>query len=517
MSVLALILVVSSSTSALAETEFTQEQIDTGLYSIADPNGPGVGEGISADGTSEIPTHYSEYTSEQSSSVKDANVEAGVLNGCNCVIFRMDDLQDFFVSTVQVAIMDEFTQRDEFLSIGPIFAVFGGDTTVVNPAKAGVTSGLFKLFNHGWNHTDFTTFNLTEQTNHLQLGQDKAKLIFGSNTTFFVPPLNAFNNTTLDALVATDFETISSEGDVDPNPHFVADGISNIVDSRGLYHLPSDVKFIDFFPDPDVRYSNTQILADIDTSIATRGYAVVTVHAQDHAQTFPNGTFKNAPNATLMNDLRAIIDGVNLKNYPIRTFGQVIAFNGNVSIDNVALVEGNLGITNFVFTVTRSSSVGAMSVQYNTTDVSASSSSDYTLHPLTTLNFADGGPLTQIINVSVNGDTTGELDETFNVNLSNCIGCNIIGAQGVGTITNDDILNDLDSDGIPDLLDAENIINSSITITTFHIVGNITVQNGAVLTIPNGQSITITSGSNMTIEPGGGVLIKSGGTLQVNS
>ncbi|MFQ5441077.1 MAG: Calx-beta domain-containing protein, partial [Nitrosopumilaceae archaeon] len=170
----------------------------------------------------------------------------------------------------------------------------------------------------------------------------------------------------------------------------------------------------------------------------SRGYAVVTLHAQDHAQTFPNGTYINAPNATLMADLEAIIDGVNLKNYPIRTFDQVLSFNATVSIDDVTQVEDDSGASNFEFTVTRSNNSGSLSVDYVTEDVTANSPSDFTSISTNTLNFSDGGSLTQTINVSVKGDTTVEPGETFNVNLSNCTGCNISDNQGIGTITNDD-------------------------------------------------------------------------------
>jgi len=435
-----LILVTSASVTVLAENDLTLEQIKVEQSSIVIPKVVGVGEGVSPDGRSEVSSQYLEYPRNQSSYVSSTEVGAFVANGCNCVIFRMDDLQDFFVNTVQVAIMDEFTSRGEFLSIGPIFNDFanGIDTSIVDTATAGVTSGLFEVFVHGWNHTDFSTFNLEDQTNQLQLAQDKAELIFGSNTTFFVPPFNAYNTNSTDAMVATDFETISSEGIVDPDPDFVADGISNIVDSRGLYHLPSDAKFIDFGENPPARILNSQILDDIDTSIALRGYAVVTLHAQDHAQTFPNGTYINAPNATLMNDLEIIIDGVKLKNYPIRTFGQVIAYNGNISIGNVTKVEGNSGTSNFVFDVTRTSTSGTMSVDYTTQNNSASSSSDYVLTS-GTLNFLDGGLATLPITVPVNGDNSVESDETFFVNLSNCIECNIVDSQGLGTITNDDV------------------------------------------------------------------------------
>ena len=46
---------------------------------------------------------------------------------------------------------------------------------------------------------------------------------------------------------------------------------------------------------------------------------------------------------------------------------------------------------------------------------------------------------TRTISITVNGDTKVELNETFNVNLSNATnGATISDSQGVGTITNDD-------------------------------------------------------------------------------
>ncbi|HUU48758.1 MAG TPA: Calx-beta domain-containing protein, partial [Nitrosopumilaceae archaeon] len=110
----------------------------------------------------------------------------------------------------------------------------------------------------------------------------------------------------------------------------------------------------------------------------------------------------------------------------------------DVSITNVTLAEGTGGSTNFVFNVNRTSNVGAMSVDYQTADVSASSPDDYAAQPLAILDFVNGGVLTKTVTVPIVTDSTIELDETFNVNLSNCVGCNIIVPQGVGTIDNDD-------------------------------------------------------------------------------
>jgi len=109
-----------------------------------------------------------------------------------------------------------------------------------------------------------------------------------------------------------------------------------------------------------------------------------------------------------------------------------------VSIDDVSIAEGNSGLTIFTFTVTRSDNTDAISVDLATADGTATTAdNDYPANG-GTLNFQAGGLLSKAIPVKVNGDTKVEPDETFFIDLSNCVGCTIIDNQGQGTIQNDD-------------------------------------------------------------------------------
>jgi uncharacterized protein len=111
----------------------------------------------------------------------------------------------------------------------------------------------------------------------------------------------------------------------------------------------------------------------------------------------------------------------------------------SLSISNVSLPEGNSGTTNFNFTVTLSASPTAdVTVNYATADGSATAPSDYAAAS-GILTFPAGTTvLTQMISVGVNGDTTIEPDETFNVTLSNPANATLVTATGTGTIQNDD-------------------------------------------------------------------------------
>ncbi|MCP5098330.1 MAG: DUF11 domain-containing protein, partial [Chloroflexi bacterium] len=108
------------------------------------------------------------------------------------------------------------------------------------------------------------------------------------------------------------------------------------------------------------------------------------------------------------------------------------------SISDVAADEGNNGSKTFAFTISRTTNYADSSVQYQTANDTATAGEDYTAVSLTTVNFSAGGTLSKNVNITVSGDTTVELDETFFVNLANPSGGVIDDGQGEGTIKNDD-------------------------------------------------------------------------------
>jgi len=51
---------------------------------------------------------------------------------CNCVAFRLDDVQDYYLRESQVAVMELFQQKNADLTIGVIGSAFGGDPHLVD-------------------------------------------------------------------------------------------------------------------------------------------------------------------------------------------------------------------------------------------------------------------------------------------------------------------------------------------------------------------------------------------------
>ena len=112
----------------------------------------------------------------------------------------------------------------------------------------------------------------------------------------------------------------------------------------------------------------------------------------------------------------------------------------NLTIDDVALDEGNAGTTTFTFTVSLSAPAPTSGVTFDiaTANGTATAPGDYAAKSLTAQTIPAGGS-SYSFTVLVNGDTTPESDETFVVNVTNATNATVTDGQGLGTIRNDDI------------------------------------------------------------------------------
>jgi predicted extracellular nuclease len=113
----------------------------------------------------------------------------------------------------------------------------------------------------------------------------------------------------------------------------------------------------------------------------------------------------------------------------------------SLSIDDVSQAEGDSGTTTFTFDVSLSAAAGAGGVTFDiaTQDGSATTAdNDYTATSFTGQTIPAGSSA-YTFDVSVNGDTAIEPDETFLVNATNVTGATVADGQGQGTIVNDDV------------------------------------------------------------------------------
>lgn len=114
-----------------------------------------------------------------------------------------------------------------------------------------------------------------------------------------------------------------------------------------------------------------------------------------------------------------------------------IASSPSISINDVSVTEGNVGTVTAGFTVSLSAaSTSTVTVDFITSGVTATSGTDFVASSGTVTFLA--GQTSKPINITVNGDTLDEVNETFTVDLSNPTNATIADSQGVGTILDDD-------------------------------------------------------------------------------
>ena len=149
-----------------------------------------------------------------------------------------------------------------------------------------------------------------------------------------------------------------------------------------------------------------------------------------------------------------------------------------VSVDSLAINEGNVGTTTFGFTATLSAPSGvAASANFTTADGSATVAGNDYVATSGTINFAPG-VATQPIIVTANGDLSTESDEMFVVTLTGLSGLGSVTHQGVGNILNDD---DVPALAVDDVSGSEG--SSGTTPFVFHVT----------LSHASGSTVTVTT------------------------
>ncbi len=173
-----------------------------------------------------------------------------------------------------------------------------------------------------------------------------------------------------------------------------------------------------------------------------------------------------------------------------------------VSISDVTVTEGNSGAVTATFNVTLSvGSSSPIAVTFETVNLTASAGTDY-IAQNGTVSFA-AFETSKPISITVNGDELYEATETFAVNLTGATNANIVDAQGIGTITNDDTEPTV---SIADIVQVEGNSGTSafafpVTLSkpsAFQVTVNYTTANG---TASSGSDYAATS-SVLTFAPG---------------
>jgi peptidoglycan/xylan/chitin deacetylase (PgdA/CDA1 family) len=249
-------------------------------------------------------------------------------SNCNCVVFRMDDIQDYWLKSAQLAAMNQFTSRNQSLTVGIIMGGIGNDTEIVNKVKEGSESGLFELAVHGWNHTDYTKLSEEEQRNSMYDANRKMSALFGKASEIFIPPLNSFNDDTINAMEQVGMKILdanqSSFDELELKASNESQSLSSLpIQSKNLFYVPSTISFKDYYQDEPIKNSIQSIFNNVTQSVSAYGYAVVIFHPQDFVKIDANGNLTDVLDENEINDLSHLIDLILSNNIHLGSFSEI--------------------------------------------------------------------------------------------------------------------------------------------------------------------------------------------------
>jgi peptidoglycan/xylan/chitin deacetylase (PgdA/CDA1 family) len=244
--------------------------------------------------------------------------------GCNCVMFRIDDIADFDDAEASLEVMDLFLSKNQSLNLALVMSNLGSNREIVDKLADGHKKGLFELAAHTWGPGPFNGTGYDAQKNRMTMIAEKMEYIFGRSMNVFVPPYAPFDNDTLQVMKDYGLKVISTAEGVDNKfPIYVANG-SDLKDTYGIYHLPATARFVDHSKDPERKVPVSEVLQSIDNSIAKYGWAVVVLHPQDFKNISDDGKQTKEINGSALDDLATIIDNVTAAGQKITTFSETL-------------------------------------------------------------------------------------------------------------------------------------------------------------------------------------------------
>jgi peptidoglycan/xylan/chitin deacetylase (PgdA/CDA1 family) len=255
------------------------------------------------------------------------------IKSCNCVIFRMDNIQDGWLEQGQISPMNIFLSKNQSLSLGLIMNSIGNDPNIIDKVKEGFNKGLFELAIHGWNHVPYDNLTEQEQKQSMDMANEKLYSIFNIKSNIFIPPENAFNNDTLKALEQSGFKIISSarysENTVDEGKSiFNASDITKIkgngtLKNPSIFHIPETIAYADYINGSWITEPLNEIIGNVTNNINKNGYAIITLHPQNFVK-YENNTFFDAVDNSQIKKLSDLIDYFMSKNIPIASYSKII-------------------------------------------------------------------------------------------------------------------------------------------------------------------------------------------------
>jgi peptidoglycan-N-acetylglucosamine deacetylase len=240
---------------------------------------------------------------------------------CKCVAFRLDDIQDYFLTKPQMQVINVFSGRNSSLTIGVIGNYFGNDSKIVDFVRDRVAknnNSKIEVANHGWNHEDFSVLSKAEQLQLMAKTNKKIYDLLDVKPVTFIVPNEKLNNYTFAAAQENGIHYISSDVINDPPPYDIYGN------NEGLYRFPETALTGGLNKDKTqwIEHTPEEVLEDVHDSLDKYGFAVVTMHPQEYSVR-EGIDFHNEVKMSHIKDLETLLDKLQNEGLQIVTISQI--------------------------------------------------------------------------------------------------------------------------------------------------------------------------------------------------
>lgn len=257
---------------------------------------------------------------------------------CDCVAFRLDDLQDYYGNTLK-AVMDVFLEFQAPITVGVVSSLWGDDTVnMENLAAFMLNASLSQCFDveiasGGYSTNPYTNYTALEQVQFLNAANDQIELTTQVRPTVFLPPGDLWNLDLINALITTGFTHMSST-------EFVDGGVHNYEEPVDLYRFPTGAQTGDY-DEVAGRYigaSHLSVFEDVEIQQALRGWSAVKMNILQFSQVDDiTGSPIDVANETMIAELRSLLSLVRANGLRIVPLGAIQDYFGNTDVDPCAI------------------------------------------------------------------------------------------------------------------------------------------------------------------------------------
>ncbi len=235
---------------------------------------------------------------------------------CNCISFRLDGVQDYWLNEVQYELINLFSKNNIPLTAGVIIDSFGNDPYLVSVVKKEIGSKNLEIANHGLDSKPFTVFDKQKQSELLEESNKKIFEKLNVSPTIFIPPENRFNEDTKSALIENGFTHLSASMLNDSPPFSLKD--------ETLYRFPAVTTTGEYVPSQNriLGIGSETTYAEAIGGIDLYGFGVITIHPQEFA-IYEGGEYQNKINPDQLTELETLIDSLQSKNIKIVFLGDI--------------------------------------------------------------------------------------------------------------------------------------------------------------------------------------------------